>query len=464
MGNAASDSRPGRRRIALIGDVHANLQALQAVLADIDARGVDEICHVGDMVGFGPSPNEVVELLRRRGVTGVIGNIDRDCLRVGATGKGKEPPSLKAAMYVWTLGQLSPENRRHLEALPDRLRLEVSNRSVLLVHGSPDSIDEYIEEGISDERLGELAAKAKADVVVSGHSHKPFVARARETLFVNTGSVGRPEGGGGRSCYALLTVGASGGVGVKHYRPRYDIEAAVAAVGQAGLDEVFARMIRTGQKLKQAQAERSSVEAPEGPGLRRLSPRVRELAGAYGDVGHSRRVTRLAMSMFDQLAEPLGLDARDRLVLETGALLHDIGWRGGQAGHHKESMRMILAEPNLGLSDRDQLLAANIARYHRRALPSLRHAKYRQLIEADRRRVKLLAGLLRLADGLDSGHRGRVRRVILALGDRKLLVHCRTVGDATAEKASGPAKCDLIEDALGRGVEFDWDGRSDSSD
>ncbi|MEI7835713.1 MAG: HD domain-containing protein, partial [Planctomycetota bacterium] len=321
-----------------------------------------------------------------------------------------------------------------------------------LVHGSPASIVEYIEEGISDQRLGELAAMAGADIVSAGHSHRPFLARSVGTLFVNTGSVGRPNAGGGRSCYALLTVGASG-VGVKHCKPRYDMKGALEAVGKAGLAPAFARMIRTGQKLKQALAVLASAASEPAP--HSISPQTRRLAGAFGDIAHSRRVTRLTMSLFDQLAEPLGLGARDRLLLETAALLHDIGWRVGQPGHHKESMRMILASADLGLSAQDQLVVANIARYHRRALPSLRHAKYRQLAESDRRRVKTLGGLLRLADGLDFRHLGRVRQVKLAMTDRRLAVRCRTVGDAEEEKAAARNKSDLLEVALGRSVDLD---------
>ncbi|MCY2927022.1 MAG: HD domain-containing protein [Planctomycetota bacterium] len=183
---------------------------------------------------------------------------------------------------------------------------------------------------------------------------------------------------------------------------------------------------------------------------------MRKLAGVFGDAAHSRRVTRLALSLFDQLAEPLGLGEPDRTLLETAALLHDIGWRCGQEGHHKESMRMILAEADLGLSAENQLVVANTARYHRRALPSLRHAKFRQLTEPDRRRVKTLGGLLRLADGLDCRHLGRVRQVKVTLTDRRLVVHCRAVGEAREEDAAARNKRDLLEDAIRRNVALDW--------
>ena len=117
---------------------------------------------------------------------------------------------------------------------------------------------------------------------------------------------------------------------------------------------------------------------------------------------------------------------------------------------------MILAEPDLGLSGEDQLVVANIARYHRRALPSLRHSQFRGLTEPDRRRVKILGGLLRLADGLDCQHLRHVRQVELTLTERRLMVRCRTVGDATSEKAAARQKSDLLEEALGRGIGLDW--------
>lgn len=406
---------------------------------------------MGDLVGFGPSPNEVVDLIRRRGITGVLGNIDRDCLRLAAADKDASTLSLKQAMYAWTWRQLSPANRRHLQALPEQFRLDAAGKSVLLVHGSPDSLDEYIEEGISDERLGELARQARADVVVAGHSHKPFVARAGGTFFVNAGSVGRPDAGGGRSCYALLTAGPAG-VRVKYYKPRYDIEATIAAVRQAGLSEAFARMIRTGEKLKQAQAALFPQTAPATA----VPPEVHRFAGAFGDVAHSRHVTALALNLFDQLAPALDLNAHDRFLLECGSLVHDVGWRGGQAGHHKESMRMILAEGELGLSEADRLVVANIARYHRRALPTLAHAHFRWLDEPGRKRVRLLGGLLRLADALDCQHGQHVRQVALTLTGKRLLVACRSVGEAAPERLAAHHKSDLLAEALGRRIDLDW--------
>jgi putative phosphoesterase len=445
--------------------VHANVQALTAVLDDIDRRGADEIYHVGDLVGFGPSPNEVVEVLRRRGIRGVMGNVDEGCLRRGIVKKAESSLSLKQKMCVWTYRQLSPQNRRHLKSLPGQLRLEALGKRVLLVHGSPDSIAEYIDECTGEGRLKELARLAQADVVVAGHSHKPFVAQAGGTLFVNVGSVGRPEGGGSRSCYAMLTIGPAG-VRVKHYKPRYDLAATIQAVRQAGMGAVFERMIRTGQSFKQAEAELSSAlpgdKAPVKTAGGVLSadtvpPQVHRLAGAVGGAGHSRHVTHLALSMFDQIAGRLGLkNVHDRMLLECACLLHDIGWALGQAGHHKESMRMILAEPDIGLVKRDQLVVANIARYHRRALPSLAHANYRRLGESDRQRVRLLGGLLRLADGLDCQHLKRVRQVKLSLTDRRLIVRCQTAGDAAGERVAARHKSDLLEDVLDRRVELEW--------
>jgi exopolyphosphatase/guanosine-5'-triphosphate,3'-diphosphate pyrophosphatase len=187
---------------------------------------------------------------------------------------------------------------------------------------------------------------------------------------------------------------------------------------------------------------------------------VHRLAGASGESDHSRHVTGLALSMFDQISERFGLSGHDRLLLESASLLHDIGWSRGQAGHHKESMRMILAEADLGLSSGDQLVVATIARYHRRALPSLRHASYRRLTESDRQRVKILGGLLRLADGLDRQHLRHVRQVKLTLTERRLVVRCRTVGDATGEKAAAEHKSDLLAEAIARGVELDWNSTS----
>lgn len=237
-------------RVALLGDVHANLPALEAVLSDAAARGAEAIWNVGDWVGYNAFPEEVVARLRRAGAISIVGNYDVKVLKYprkeAAWRERKRPEKLLA--FGWAYRRLSAESREYLASLPRQRRLEAEGRRVLLVHGSPASIDEHLYLDTPEERMRELAEMAKADLVVCGHSHRPFQRRVGEVLFVNTGSVGRQDDGDPRATYATLAV-EDGRFVVEHHRVEYDVERAVAAIRRHGLPEAFAEMMRRGRKL-----------------------------------------------------------------------------------------------------------------------------------------------------------------------------------------------------------------------
>lgn len=133
------------RKILLIGDVHANLPALEAVLNDAGKHNYHEIWNVGDFVGYCPFPNEVIDLLRR-GVTSISGNYD---LKVCAFEKNKEKWKQEKApekylAFKWTYETLTKKNLEYLASLPGQIRLKVNGLRILLAHGSPASNEEYI--------------------------------------------------------------------------------------------------------------------------------------------------------------------------------------------------------------------------------------------------------------------------------------------------------------------------------
>jgi exopolyphosphatase/guanosine-5'-triphosphate,3'-diphosphate pyrophosphatase len=167
---------------------------------------------------------------------------------------------------------------------------------------------------------------------------------------------------------------------------------------------------------------------------------------------HSHHVTRLALALFDELRPLHGCGPAERLWLHCGALLHDIGWEDGHKGHHKTSMAVILAAPELDLPPRERKLVALIARYHRKALPSAQHEVFADLTDEDQARVRLLAGMLRVADGLDRSHLSRVRSLRCAVEADRVIVRCRAVGAAAAERLAAEKKADLIEAVLGRKI------------
>ena len=183
--------------VALIGDVHGNLPALEAVLADAELRGAETVWNIGDFVGYGAFPDEVVERLRQPGIVNTIGNYDQKVLKFKRKSHTWRKKKLheKWLAFGWAWEHLSEDSRDFLGSLPDQLRLNVEGHRVLLCHGSPESVDEHLWSTTPKKRMRKLAAMARADLVVCGHSHEPFLRKIADVTFVNTGSVGRPDDG-----------------------------------------------------------------------------------------------------------------------------------------------------------------------------------------------------------------------------------------------------------------------------
>ena len=247
-------------RIALVSDIHGNLPALQATLADIDAGGADAIYHLGDLVGYAPWGDEVVALLRSREIPGVAGNYDSTVAtgykHCGCTYEDPHQEVLSHESFAWTLAHTSDESKRYLGALPFRLDLRPwgghqAGPTVTLLHGNPVLNTVYWTEDRDDAFCGKMAALAGAKeggVVAFGHTHKPWYRHVGGIHFVNTGSVGRPKDGDARAGYALLSVDGSG-VGVEIRRVEYDVPAAARGIRESDLPDEFARMLETGGRL-----------------------------------------------------------------------------------------------------------------------------------------------------------------------------------------------------------------------
>lgn len=237
-------------KIALLGDVHANLPALEIVLAHARLQNVSAIWNTGDFLGYGAYPNEVVEALQQAGAISILGNYDLKVLRFKGKDK-KWQKSKRAEKYLafqWAHQTLSRKNRRFLKSLPEQRQLDVGGKSALLTHASPESNEEPLTPATPDERLRELGRIAGTDIVVCGHSHQPFARTVGNVLFINPGSVGRPDDGDPRTCYAILEA-VQAELHVQHYRLEYDVARAVSAIRENKLPEAFSQMILKGYDL-----------------------------------------------------------------------------------------------------------------------------------------------------------------------------------------------------------------------
>jgi predicted phosphodiesterase len=245
-------------RIALISDIHGNLPALNSVLADLDRGGShDGVYHLGDLVGYGPWPNEVVGLLRERGITGVAGNYDSTVsTQYEHCGCRYEDPfqeEMSHFSYAWTLEHTTPETKAWLGSLPFRMDLRplgghTSGPTLRLIHGNPVLNTVYWTEDRSDEfcskMAGQLGARA-GDVVAFGHTHKPGHRTVEGVHFVNTGSVGRPKDRDPRAGYVVVEMDGER-VGVDHLRVDYDLAEATRAIRASTLPDFFATYLEEG--------------------------------------------------------------------------------------------------------------------------------------------------------------------------------------------------------------------------
>jgi len=180
---------------------------------------------------------------------------------------------------------------------------------------------------------------------------------------------------------------------------------------------------------------------------------VTELAKTCeSEYDHVTHVSKLTLRLFDELVDLHHLDAEDRFQLQCASILHDIGWVEGWKNHHKTALRIILETQMLSVSNRDRLIIGSIARYHRKALPSMSHDHFASLIPQDRKKVQILSSFLRLADGLDKTHQGKIRDVKCKIKKSRIILLCYTTLPAIEEQRGGAEKADLLSLVFDREV------------
>jgi putative phosphoesterase len=231
---------------AVITDIHGNLPALEAALARIDDLGIEPVYCGGDLVGYGPHPNEVCALIEDREIPTIFGNYDyaiaRDLEDCGCAYPTQHERDLGQRSVDWTLAHTDQRAKEFMRELPFELRFAVGQTAVHLVHGSPRKVNEYLFEDKPDSLYERLAAAEEADTLVFGHTHKPWVREYGGVLFVNCGSVGKPKDGDPRAAFAALR--ADGGpLQVAIERVEYDAEAVARQVAAAGLPDEYAEKL-----------------------------------------------------------------------------------------------------------------------------------------------------------------------------------------------------------------------------
>ena len=244
-------------KIAFFSDIHANLHAFKAMLEDLDSQKPDTAYCLGDLVGYHIYPNEVIGEIRRRGIATLKGNHDEKVDDIITKLESLNETDEKYAYHL-----ISEDNRDYLKKLPTLinigLKFEEATFKIALAHGSTRRIDEYILIDTDENYVLELLDEADADILIVGHSHKPYhrIIQTVQGVFkhvINLGSVGKPKDGDLRGCYALLTIDYNSSlllrnsINVEFRRINYDLEASAKAIEESPLPAEFAVALRSGR-------------------------------------------------------------------------------------------------------------------------------------------------------------------------------------------------------------------------
>ncbi len=253
-------------KLAFFSDIHANWPALEAVLAEIDREQPDMTFCLGDLVGYNVWPNTVTDEIRRRQIPTIAGNYDEgiglnsnDC---GCAYKTDQEKANGAISIQYTNEAVTENTRAYLRMLPRQIPLNFSNNhetiNLLMVHGSPRRINEYLYEDRPEKSFHRLFEESRADFLLFGHTHKPFhkvlpYEKNGETHYrhaINTGSVGKPKDGDAKACFALLEFNDTisnrnpDTLSLTFKRVAYDIGEAQNAINASSLPNVYAQALK----------------------------------------------------------------------------------------------------------------------------------------------------------------------------------------------------------------------------
>lgn len=189
-------------KIAVISDIHGNIFALNAVLKAIKKQDVTYTICLGDLVGYGCNPNEVIERLRNEKIPCIKGNYDASVVDKDYTFIREN--EVNSFSLPWAIKNVTNENIKFLKELPNTITLEFNNKKIQFVHGSPRRINEYLTEDY--EKIDEVINEFNYDVLVCAHTHIPYVKIINSKIIINDGSVGKPKNGTPNATYLIIDI------------------------------------------------------------------------------------------------------------------------------------------------------------------------------------------------------------------------------------------------------------------
>ena len=237
-------------KFAVFGDIHGNIEALKAAHDAALESKVDRMYHLGDLGGYAPFINEVAEFLVEHKIEGVQGNYDDTVAEnrghCGCRYEDQFQAEMMDAGFNWTKAHASKKTLKYLRSLPHEISFAAGGLVVKLFHATPTKNNLYWTEDRDDKFFREMAQKANADVMVYGHTHKPYRRELDGKVFINAGSVGKPKDGDTRACLTVIEIVEAKVVSL-FVMVTYDIEKTAKAIIERGMPAYFADRLREGK-------------------------------------------------------------------------------------------------------------------------------------------------------------------------------------------------------------------------
>ncbi|BCB95312.1 phosphoesterase [Dissulfurispira thermophila] len=237
-------------KIAILGDIHGNIEALRTAYDAAVSNNVEKIYHLGDLGGYAPFVNEVVDFLIEHQIEGVQGNYD-DAVANGKEHCGckyEDPVQAEMATmsFEWTKGHATQKSKDYMKCLPFDIEFSVHDKKVKIFHATPLKNNLYWHNDRDEDFFLHMARKADADIMIYGHTHIPYRKNIGNKVFINAGSVGKPKDGDARTCACIADI-TPDNVKTEFLRIPYDVEKVASAIIESGIPSYFAERLRQGK-------------------------------------------------------------------------------------------------------------------------------------------------------------------------------------------------------------------------
>ncbi|MEW6739624.1 MAG: metallophosphoesterase family protein [Nitrospirota bacterium] len=237
-------------KIAILGDIHGNIEALKAAYDAAVSNNVEKIYHLGDLGGYAPFVNEVVDFLIEHGIEGVQGNYDdavaNNKEHCGCKYEDMIQSTMATLSFEWTKEHATQKSKDYMKGLPFEIAFSVHDKKVKIFHATPLKNNLYWHNDRDEDFFLHMARKADADIMIYGHTHIPYRKNIGNKVFINAGSVGKPKDGDARTCACIADI-TPDNVKTEFLRIPYDVEKVASAVIENGLPSYFAEKLRHGK-------------------------------------------------------------------------------------------------------------------------------------------------------------------------------------------------------------------------